>query len=84
MATATTRPISQRIIILELSEEEAETLRCVVRSVAGSPTISRRKHTHSIENALRGVGVKDIGPRASEGYITFIQPLSVFKDEPPF
>jgi len=44
-------------VVLELTQEEAETLEIISRHTGGSPADSRRKYTNTIGNALRGAGV---------------------------
>jgi hypothetical protein len=46
-----------RDVQLTLSVEEAETLRLVVRLVAGNRENTPRKHTDAIDSALRDAGV---------------------------
>lgn len=45
-----------KVVVLELTEEEAVTLRAIVGSVAGDNTKSPRKHTYSIYDALNKAG----------------------------
>ena len=47
-------------IQITLSKEEAEVLRDVLCSIGGSPRYSPRKHTDSINQALRSAGVDNL------------------------
>ena len=72
------RPVvvgTTKTIVLELTEEEAITLRTVTGAILGSYTNSRRRHTNIIFLALRELGL----PGATySGTITF--PDSAVKD----
>ncbi len=48
-------------VVLTLGEEEAETLLCVCRKIAGEPVTSRRGWMDNIARALEAVGTPDIG-----------------------
>lgn len=49
-------PVIGRVTV-QMSLEEAEAVHSVLRSVGGSGTASRRKHTAAMETALRTAGV---------------------------
>lgn len=49
-------------VILELTPDEAETLKRIGMLVGGEPNRSRRKHIDAINSALTSVGV--VAPRA--------------------
>jgi hypothetical protein len=44
-------------IVLELSSDEARALRDVLSFVGGSPTLSRRRHTKAVGEALDKIGI---------------------------
>lgn len=46
------------VINLELTKEEAETLRFILNRIGGTPSNSPRKHADSITTALRHVGIQ--------------------------
>jgi hypothetical protein len=86
MATATAQPVSNRMIVLTLTEQEAETLHTVTRKISGSVETSRRGHTDSIGKALRELGIKY--SYAGSGAIRFEREASINSpisdDQPPF
>jgi hypothetical protein len=68
------------VIILELTEEEAQTVHDVFRKVGGDPRHSRRKHTQVIHDQLRQLGFRSDddskGPADifAASFFTFLQP----------
>jgi hypothetical protein len=46
-----------RHINLQLSQDEAQTMRTILNFVGGSPTESRRKHASAVTAALQSLGV---------------------------
>lgn len=55
--------VVEKVVSLELSPEEAQTLTGVLNRIGGSPTSSGRMHTDAILDALSGVGVWPPGTR---------------------
>lgn len=60
-----------KIISLELSENEAQTLADVVNACLGSMETSRRKHSNEIWSALNRAGFRGIEVNDMIGRITF-------------
>jgi len=49
--------VTEKVVKLELSEDEASVLRTLVGRVAGDPDVSTRKYTDAIGSALARAGV---------------------------
>lgn len=64
MAKATKHPVENYTVTLELSQEEAEVLRCLVGNIVGS-TSTARGVTDQICDALITVGVPYVNHRIS-------------------
>lgn len=63
-------------IVLTLDEDEAAALRAVLQHVGGAPHKTRRALTASIDEALRGLGVR-LGPDdITGGSLWFLEPGS--------
>lgn len=59
MATCTTKQIEETRYVLELTKDEAQALRDVLRHVSGHPTKSRRGLCDLVLNALLSAGFRD-------------------------
>lgn len=57
-ATYITPPPTTRIVVLEMTEDEAETLMLVCANVGGDQQKSRRRDTNSISKVLGKLGIK--------------------------
>ena len=62
--------VTEEKIVLELSKDEAETLREILQYVGGDPTYSPRKHAESLLKALRDAGVGRIAKVDKDGLRT--------------
>lgn len=51
------RPVTEKVFVLELSEDEATTLGLIFHRIGGSSFTTRRKHAEAMNAALREVGV---------------------------
>lgn len=60
-ARTETKTVVTETVLLELSPEEAETLLAIMGKVAGSTTLSPRKHTDAVSSALHSAGVSSGG-----------------------
>ncbi len=65
MATATTKVVKEAVVtpdvrnvVLELTTDEAETLRLMMARVSGDPYSTRRAHASAIADALDSVKVR--------------------------
>lgn len=68
-----TRIEEQETITLELSKEEAELLRFITESIAGSTTKSQRRYADAIAYALREANIEyrsDFSDLVKDGYCT--------------
>ena len=79
--TALTKPIKPVVdgVLIELTLEEAETLRVVVANIAGSTIYSRRKHTDDLLTKLQLAGILRNGEIVVAGSIHFKD--EVLKDD---
>lgn len=57
--------------VLELSKDEAQTLRDILRRIAGHHVTSRRRHAREMAIALESLGVKPSGRNDVSGGIEF-------------
>ena len=57
MAKVTKRPITKYTITLEMTQDEAETLKGVTEFIGG-PENGKRGHMSNIGHALRGAGIR--------------------------
>jgi hypothetical protein len=63
--------LEKKVYNLTLSEEEANVLSYLVRSVSGCPNNSNRKYTDSIDTALNNAGVTANEIPGARGFISF-------------
>ena len=62
--TITTPPV-ERIVTVEMSEAEAETLRILCEHTGGAPNHSRRKHTDALNKALYDADIQYRGDQVT-------------------
>lgn len=66
----------QDTYVLELSKDEAQTLRDILRRIAGDHEHSRRRHAREMAIALESLGVRPTGRSDVSGGIEFERSMS--------
>ena len=70
MAKATQQAEVKPPVLLELTQDEAQTVMNLVGSIIGDPVNSQRKHTGAIYYALRDLGFKSDPTEMADGLKT--------------